>query len=206
MLHEVCAHFGFECHVDSDRGTPQAQFKNAVVTSTEFAIYPRCLPSKALTLLGSDRATLLDGAFAEKQFPVNGVYFPDASLEEVESLVADVQSSNRYRCTHFGGRHVLVEFDQKVAAQQFLRAIRSDSDRAMWFSGEASFGQAQINSRTKYAQPDPAPVEVKEESEETVEEPKVAAPTPKSEKKNDKMDWLRASRGTTKQKPKSVRK
>jgi hypothetical protein len=261
MLYEVSTHFGFECHVDSDRGTPQAQFKSAVVTSTEFACYPRCLPSKALTLLGSDRATLLEGAFAEKQFPVNGVYFPDASLEEVESLVADVQSSNRYHCTHFGARHVLVEFDQKVAAQQFLRAIRSDSDRAMWFSGEASFGQAQINSRSKHAPLEPAaaaapaaPAAVKE-SEETVEdkkrqlvemgfsmadasialtkhatveaaaqalleqeeqeragsiateEPKVAlAPTPKSEKKNDKADWMRASRGTTKQKPKSVRK
>jgi hypothetical protein len=263
MLHEVCSHFGLDCQGENDKSAAnKMELRPMTVTWTEFACWPRCLPSKAINALGAERASLNDFQTPYSHNFTHAVYLPDSSVDEIQECVkADVPEGTTVQVHHLGARHVVVEFEDKLAAQKFLRPFRSESTSAEWWSGDIAFGKWQFEQRAKHdsrtngtasaarantgsAAPEPPvenPVEKQrkllemgfsaeaaataltkaggnveaaaqallEENKQKEEEPEEQEelPAAKKEKKpNDKADWVRASRGTVKTRPKSGKK
>merc|ERR1719199_522893 len=136
MLHEVCTHFGLDCAGENDKSvTNKTELRPMTVTWTEFACWPRCCPSKALNALGSERANLQDYQAYSNGY-THAVYLPDSSVDEIQERVkADVPEGAGVHVHHLGARHVVVEFEEKLEGQKFLRPFRSESTSAEWWSG-----------------------------------------------------------------------
>merc|ERR1719199_958965 len=152
MLHEVCAHFGLDCVGEGDKSAAsKMEMRPMTVTWTEFACWPRCLPSKAVNALGAERASLNDFQTSLTHNFTHAVYLPDSSVDEIQERVkADVPEGTAVQVHHLGARHVVVEFEEKLAAQKFLRPFRSESTSAEWWSGDIAFGKWQFEQRAKH--------------------------------------------------------
>jgi len=151
MLHEVCTHFGLDCAGENDKSvTNKTELRPMTVTWTEFACWPRCCPSKALNALGSERANLQDYQAYSNGY-THAVYLPDSSVDEIQERVkADVPEGAGVHVHHLGARHVVVEFEEKLEGQKFLRPFRSESTSAEWWSGDIAFGKWQFEQRAKH--------------------------------------------------------
>jgi hypothetical protein len=133
MLHEVCSHFGLDCAGENDKSAAnKTELRPMTVTWTEFACWPRCFPSKSLSALGAERASLQDyQAPYANSYITHAVYLPDSSVDEIQQRVkAEVPEGTAANVHHLGARHVVVEFDEKITAQKFLRPFRSESTSA----------------------------------------------------------------------------
>merc|ERR1719171_2533646 len=152
MLHEVCTHFGLDCVGENDKSAAsKMELRPMTVTWTEFACCPRCLPSKASNALGSERASLNDFQTPTSHNFTHAVYLPDSSVDEIQERVkADVPEGTSVQVHHLGARHVVVEFEDKLSAQKFLRPFRSESTLAEWWSGDIAFGKWQFEQRAKH--------------------------------------------------------
>jgi hypothetical protein len=152
MLHEVCTHFGLDCVGENDKSAAsKTELRPMTVTWTEFACWPRCLPSKAANALGAERASLNDFQTSFSHNFTHAVYLPDSSVDEIQERVkADVPEGTAVQVHHLGARHVVVEFEEKLAAQKFLRPFRSESTSPEWWSGDIAFGKWQFEQRAKH--------------------------------------------------------
>merc|ERR1719261_1373069 len=152
MLHEVCSHFGLDCVGENDKSAAsKMELRPMTVTWTEFACWPRCLPSKAINALGAERTSLNDFQTPYSHNFTHAVYLPDSSVDEIQERVkADVPEGTAVQVHHLGARHVVVEFEEKLAAQKFLRPFRSESTSAEWWSGDIAFGKWQFEQRAKH--------------------------------------------------------
>lgn len=162
MLHEICGHFGLHTTVDiPDPAEPPQALRPMLVAWTEQATCPPTLPSKAVEVF----ASAADKAFVNEtrndptsyESAVYHVYLPDTTYDDVSAKVeAEVPADASPQVTDLGGRHQLVQFSSKLAAQQFLLARRQESTsgpesegEAQWWSGDVAFAQLQAQHRAK---------------------------------------------------------
>jgi hypothetical protein len=155
MLHEICGHFGLHTTVDiADPTEPPQALRPMLVCWTEQSTCPPTLPSKAVEVF----ASTADKAFVNEmrndstsyESAVYHIYIPDVTRDEVSAKVeAEVPADASAQITDLGGRHVLVQFSSKLAAQKFLVARRQESDAAQWWSGDVAFAQLQAQYRAK---------------------------------------------------------
>jgi hypothetical protein len=105
----------------------------------------------AITALGAERASLNDFQGTYSHNFTHAVYLPDSSVDEIQERVkAEFPDGAGVYLHHLGARHVVVEFDEKLTAQKFLRPFRSESTSAEWWSGDIAFGKWQFEQRAKY--------------------------------------------------------
>merc|ERR1719487_123051 len=151
MLHEVCTHFGLDCVGENDKSAAsKMELRPMTVTWTEFACWPRCLPSKAINALGAEKASLNEYQTPYSNGLTHAVYLPDSSVDEIQERVkAEVPDGTGVQVHHLGARHVVVEFEDKLSAQKFLRPLcrGSESTSAEWWSADIAFGKWQFEQR-----------------------------------------------------------